>query len=165
MNKVIFTCQYFTIRVKEIVIFLVLLILLLFCFKGCQQNKTAMQLKNQIEKETEIKKEEKIVNICDFTNENIKDLNTLLSRVDLCSEEWFKDYDDYIARIEDQNNYLKRKKEAEYKEVLDKQQEILSDLKKFKNKQNEKNMEELEKSITNYKNLYDEKCGKGKVGI
>lgn len=162
MNKIIFKCSYFTIRVKELLILLVLFILLFFTLQSCnvKEKKKQEAEKQEITK----RKEEKIVNICDFTNQNINNLNQLLSRVDLCSQEWFKDFDDYIVRIEEQNSYLEKKEESEYKEVMKYQIDMVKKLKGFKQKQGEESIEELEKSLTNYKNMYDEKCGKGKIG-
>lgn len=152
MNKILFTCKYFNIRVREVLIALLVLILLLFGLKACQNN------------DTEKKKEVKIENICGFTNENINDFNKLMSRADLCSDGWFKDLDAYITRIEDQNTYLKKKDKKEFRTVLKYQKEFLKDLNIFKKNQKDKNIEKLEKSFKKYKDFYDGKCGKGKIG-
>lgn len=152
MNKVLFKCQYFTIRVREVLIVLLVLILLFFCLRSCQNN------------ETEKKKEEKITDVCKFTNENINDLNRLLSRADLCSEGWYKDLDAYITRIEDQNKYLKKRENKESKTVLKYQDKLFKKLKAFKKEQKNKNIDELEKSFKEYKRFYDSKCMKEKQG-
>lgn len=153
MNKILFKCQYFTIRVREVLILGVVLVLLFFGLKACQNN------------EKEKQKEEKIVNICGFTNENINDLNKLLSRADLCSEGWFKDLDAYIERIKDQNTYLSKKKEkTDFKKVLKYQKKLLNDLKNFKAEQKDENIEKLKKTFQAYKKFYDGKCTKGIKG-
>ncbi|MEG0093934.1 MAG: hypothetical protein RR945_09315 [Erysipelotrichaceae bacterium] len=153
MNKIIFSCKYFKIKVREVLIILLVLILLFFGLNSCQR-------RSELEK----KKEEKIENNCDFTNENINDFNKLMSRVDLCSEGWFKDLNAYITRIEDQNKYLKKKDKKEFQTVLKYQKELLKDLNIFKKDQKDKNIEGLEKSFKEYKDFYDGKCGKGKIG-
>lgn len=156
MNRILFTCKYFKIRVREVLIALLVLILLFFGLNACQNN--------EVEKEKEKKKEEKIENICTFTNENINILNQLMSRVDLCSEDWFKDLNDYITRLEDQNKYLEKKNKKEFETVLSYQKEFLKDLEGFKDNQDDTTIDKMEKSFKEYKKLYDGKCMKGEKG-
>lgn len=152
MNKIIFTCKYFNIRVRELLLALFVLLLLIFGLKAYENN------------ETEKKKQEKIENICDFTNRNINDFNKLMSRADLCSKAWFKDLEAFITRIKDQNSHLLKKEKKKFKTVLKYQKEVFKDLKSFKKNQEDKNIDELKKSFKKYKKYYDGTCMKGKKG-
>lgn len=151
MNKVLYTCKYFKIRVRDIVILLMLLFLLFFVLKSCQQD------------EVEKKKEEKIENICIFSGENVNDLYKLLSRADLCSDDWFRDLDAYVIRLEDQNLLLKKKEDKQSKKVYKLQIELLETLNEFKKNQDENTVNNLETSMKTYKSFY-ENCKKGKKG-
>lgn len=151
MNKVLYTCKYFKIRVRDIVILLMLLFLLFFVLKSCQQD------------EVEKKKEEKIENICVFSGENVNDLYKLLSRADLCSDDWFQDLDAYVIRLDDQNLLLKKKEDKQSKKVYKLQIELLETLNEFKKNQDENTVNNLETSMKTYKSFY-ENCKKGKKG-
>ena len=146
MNKIIFKCKYFKVRVKEVIIVLALLLLLFLVLSSCEKQ------------EIERKKDEKIENTCVFSNENFNDFNRLLERADLCSEGWFKDLDAYITRLEEQNIRLEKKKGKQYKEVLKYQKAFYEDVKKFKEKQSIEAIDEVEKSFIKYKKYYETYC-------
>lgn len=158
MNKILFSCKNFEVRVRDVVIviivclMIVMLILLFFCMKTSQ------------EKEVQKKKTEKIVSICDVTVENIDTFDELMARADLCSEGWFKDMDAYILRIEDQNEYLQKQEKTKYKLVKQQQVALLKRLKAFKKSQEVTTLNELEKAFKGYKKLNDDTCVKGKKG-
>lgn len=146
MGKIIYQCKYFKIRVRDLAIALVLLLLLFFGLKCCQHEK--------IEK----KKVEKTEDLCTLMNENLNDLDRLLSRADICSSQWFDDVEDYITRLQDQNRILKEKDKQDAQEVLNLQTDIEKQLLKFKKYQKTKDVEDLQKAVRQYKRHYDNKC-------
>lgn len=152
MGKIIWECGHFKIRVREVIITLVVLILLFFCLRSCQENET--------KKLEDLKKENKISNVCTFEKENINDLNKLLSRSDLCSEEWFHDYGTFIDRMEDQNKLLKKKTGSKFKGTYQAQNKLLEKLKLFDKAQNDKEIDQLEIGIKEYKQYYEKGCKK-----
>ena len=152
MGKIIFQCKYFKIRVRDLAIALVLLLLLFFGLKSCQHENT------------EKKKEEKIEDLCTMMNENLNDLDRLLSRADICSSKWFDDVEDYIMRLQDQNRILKEKKNKDAQEVLKLQTDIEKQLQKFKKDQKTKDVDDLQKTVKQYKKQYDNSCAFGKKG-
>lgn len=153
MHHILFKCKYFTIRVREVAIIILLLILLFFGLRACQNNENGK------------KKEDKISNICEFSKENINDFDRLMSRADLCSEGWIKDLGAYIDRLEDQEKYIKKKKDdTSYQKLLTYQKALVKDLKALEKNQDDKTIKDLEKSFKKYKTFYEDLCRKGKVG-
>lgn len=143
MDRIIYQGKSIKVKVKDIITLIVVLLLLFFCFKSCQ---------------VEGQKEAKISNICVFTNENIFDLNQLLQRADLCSEDWFDDLDDYISRLEGQNYYLSKKENKDHQTVYQLQKDLVKKLKALKQKQSKEHIDTLETTFQEYKKNYEDKC-------
>lgn len=155
MNKIIFKCSYFTIRVREVAISAIVILLLFFVLKGCQEQ-------DQEKKKTAQKKEEALHEVCGYTSRNLKDLNDLLKRGDFCLDNWFEDLDDYIIRLEDQNNLLKKKSNSKDKKVYKLQVTLLNQLKNLKENQDESTIEKLEEIVEAYQVFSKQECKRGK---
>ena len=166
MKKILFQCQYFKVRVRDILIIMAVLVLLFFGLRGCQnvddtlitQNPEIPDIPEITEEEKEKLIEEKLVNVCDFTKSNINDFYYLLERTDLCSEKWFKDLNLFIERIDEQNQWLQKKTDKNSKSVYKQQESWLREIRKFQEKQNSQNIESLEKNFQEYKKYYERTC-------
>lgn len=146
MNKVLYQNKHFKIKVRDIIIVLAIILLLFLILKKCEND------------EVREMKEEKIENICVLANENANDLNTLFSRADLCSDVWFGDLDDYIKRLEEQNQFLEKKNDEVSQNVYKDQQEILEALISFKDNQTEQTVTQLETLAKAYREGYVGRC-------
>ena len=155
MKKVLFKCRFFEIRVREVLLILLVLILLFFWFKSCSIS--------EYEKQKQLKKEEKIENICPLTNNNIRDFEQLLSRADLCSEGWYQDLENYIEGLQDQNKYLEKRKKSNGKKILKAQTTFLKELNKFYDVKNIASIEKLQNAYDSYAETYEKNC-KNKEG-
>lgn len=117
----LFSCQYFKIRVREVLIIMMVLVLLFIGLKACGSNEDE-------------KKEDKIEKVCTFTKENINELERLMRRADICSKGWFKDVEAYLTRLEEQRELIKKKNTKEHKAVLKLHNEVLNKLEGFREK-------------------------------
>ncbi len=147
MNKIIFRCAYFTVKLRDVAIIMGIVLLCFIGLKSCDSN---------------TEKEEKIDNICVFTKENMNEFNTLISRADICSTLWFEDLDSYISRIEDQNKYIEKKQGSSYETLLEKQIQLLESIKLFEQEQSETSIVKLEKVFDKYMQYYNDSCDKEK---
>lgn len=174
MKKVIFKCQYFKLRVKDILIIIGILFLLVFGFVACQKQEEGKGADNPQIKEIEDEElseeekeeliQEKLNDTCEFTKSNINDFHDLLNRVNLCDDEWFKDLEHFIKRIDEQNKRLKEKTDKYSKDIFIRQQVWGEEIIKLKNEQSDKNIQAVEKVFKEYKKHYEKTCIKGTVG-
>lgn len=149
MNRIVFSAGKWKIKVRDIMLVIIITILLLFALKSCQNDD---------------KKETAIANACNLTGNNLTNLDKLLARADLCSEQWYEDVDDYIKGLEGQNELLKNKKDKQSKKIYDSQTKLLQAVKDFKENQNVETIAALEIQVKDYKeiNQIDLNCGKDK---
>ena len=85
---------------------------------------------------------------------NMNDLENIFERADLCSEEWFEDYDKYIEDLEEQIGILKKEDSIDYTDAIKAQEELLRTLKEFREVQDEININEVEKEFKEYREVY-----------
>lgn len=136
MNKILFQHGSLTLRVREVVIAVIVIIIILFGLSRCSSPNIG-RLKLQA-----------ISDKCKFTNNNLSDLNDLLKRSDLCSTTWFNDLDNYITRLKEQNDLIKNK--PGYKDIYKIQDKLVNKLEEFKEKQTNQIIDELEIIIKEY---------------
>ena len=130
---------------KKITITMILIVIILLVFQCCSNSKTEQQKRQALEKI------EEVIMI------NTSDLNMLLSRADLCSKSWFEDLEVYIARLEEQNQWLQSKQEEKYQVVYQIQMRLLTQLKEFAANQNEETVNQLEEVVMAYQSLVEGK--------
>lgn len=141
MDRVVFRIGKIEVTIKRVVITLIIVVLLLFAVSRCSDT--------NIDK----KKEETINNVEQLVSNNINDLNSLLKRSDLCSEDWNKDLDFYIERINEQNSLLQKKTDEVSVEVYLLQVTLYHELVSFKSNQNINNIDKLENAYNSYLRL------------
>lgn len=188
MKKIIFTCKFFTLRVRDALLIVAAMLLLfsVYLYAARKENESTPIAKQQqkeehrpeteknIEEEItrpvdttvviEQKKKKKIINVCSFTRFNINDIEYLLSRADLCSEPWLDDLDVLIEGIQEQNQMIKDKEEKEYKELYAVQKKLYDSLVDFRKVQDVEEIDALEKALMEYKAHYDKTCSEKKGG-
>lgn len=146
MGRIIFQYHRLKIRVRDIVLFMVLMLLLFFCMKGCQNAKI------------ENKKEDKVNQPCVLMQENIHELNELLKRNDLCGDDWYRDLDDYRERLKEQNVLLRKQMKKEDQTLLPLQENIVTALKALREAPQAETIDELEKAVQEYQSSYRQRC-------
>ncbi len=156
MQKVLFRCRFFEVRVKEVLIVLLVLILLFFLFKSCSISEQ--------EKQNQLKKEARVEDICPLTNNNISNFEQLLYRADLCSESWYRDLKNYIESLQNQNKYLEKSKKKNIKYIFKAQVSFLDYLYQFYEEKDDKSVEKLQKAYYSYVEAYTKVC-KDKEGL
>ena len=146
MNKILYQGKHVTVKIREVIIAIIIIIILLLVLCKCSAKK-ADELNLKLSA---------IERIEEFPKRNVNDIIELLNSADLCSERWYKDVDDYISRLEEQNELLKDKSSSEYKEVYEVQVKLLEKVKSFREKQDEKTIKELEEVVNEYKEMGEE---------
>jgi hypothetical protein len=150
-NVIIFKYKRITIRRREISIVVIIMILLLFGLKSCTSNSERRQRLDMLENE------------CTFSKDNVNRLYDLLERSDLCSDDWFSDYDDYITRISEENELLVDIESKNHQRLYEIQVKLLEAMKDFRSEQSEENITELQEVVSDYDALYRNIC-KGEIG-
>lgn len=146
MGRIIFQYHRLKIRVRDVVLFMVLILLLFFCMKGCQNT------------EIKKKKEDKVNQPCVLMEENVHELNELLKRNDLCSDDWYRDLDDYRERLEEQNILLRKQTDKEDQTLLQLQENIGTALDALRKTPQGETIDELEKAVQEYQSNYRQRC-------
>ena len=149
-NRELYGYKNKKIRVKNIII-IILIILLLLIVQRCAHQESNNQ-------KIEAQKIEALKEPCQIIKLNLVDLEELLNRSDLCSEEWFKDYNNYLDRVKDQNRILKNEEDLISKELLILKIELQESLKEFYLKQDEATINDLKNKIEGYNNYYMINC-------
>lgn len=146
MGRIIFQYHRLKIRVRDIVLIMVLILLLFFCMKGCQKAEIAN------------KKEDKVNQHCVLMQENVHELNELLKRIDICSEDWYRDLDDYCERLNEQNRLLRKQMKKEDQTLLQLQENMVTALKALREAPQGETIDELEKAVQEYQSSYRQRC-------
>lgn len=147
MNKILFQYNDYLLKGKHVFILYFVIVLLLFGFKSCSMHNI-----NKL-------KEEMISDFCSFTSDNVNDLNTLLSRADLCSDDWFTDYQIFLDRIAEQAILIAQINTIQYYTLGIAQVKLYNALEKIHLEQNLENIDELEIYFKEYKSYIESYCG------
>lgn len=147
LNKVLFRVKGKAVKVRELVILIMILVLLLLLYR-CENQK----------KEEDKKREDAISDVCGVSKSNINELENLLSRSDLCSDDWYNDLEDYVSRLKDQNKVLKAKKGEKNENLYKLQNNIIEALESFVQQQDVKAVNKLQDKVKEYKKYYDKNC-------
>jgi hypothetical protein len=150
-NAIVFKNGHMTIRRREVVAMILIIILLFFGLKSCATKSEHLERLEMLEDE------------CSFPRDNINRLFDLLERSDLCENAWFLDFDDYITRISNQNEDLVDMKSEKHQDIYDIQVKLLDAMENFRDEQSEENLTELQEVVTDYDDLYRNIC-KGEIG-
>ena len=140
------------IRIRDVVIIVILLILFFFCVQSCERQRT------------DALKEKRIQDHCAIMKINVNDLNALLQRSDLCSEQWFQEFDIYCERLDEQELLLRQEKEetkSSDEAMAEKQAQLRKALKQFKDTPTMAQVTILETEYKAYMNYYHEQCDRG----
>lgn len=153
MKHIIYEGKYIKIRIRDVVIWIILLLLFFFCMHGCEEHSL------------QAKKEDKIQDYCMIMKANANDLNELLKRSDLCSEAWFREYDAFTKRLIEQNALLEQEAETTQAHnamnVKEKQREVITAMETFKTQPSIQQVEQLETKVKAYSRYYHEQCERG----
>jgi hypothetical protein len=151
LNTIVYSHHRITIKVREIIISIfVVVFLLFFGLRSCTNNTEYLQRMDALE------------DTCAFPKDNINRLFDLLERADICStDDWFSDYDDYIIRITEQNELLIDIKSEKHQDIYDVQVKLLDAMENFRDKQNEETLTKLQEEVENYQGLYSGICKGG----
>ena len=154
MKHIIYEGKQITIRIRDVVIGIILLLLFFFCVRSCVQ--TSIQAT----------KEDKIQDHCLIMKTNVNDLNALFKRSDLCSEAWFREYDAFIERLKEQEVLLDQEAQSTQihttaKEIRELQAEIEKEMQSFRKEPSIPKVEQLEQKVKAYSRYYHETCDEG----
>ena len=128
---------------------IIVVIILLLLLKCCTKDKGIK------EPDDSVKIAEAIKDIRGLMLNNIEDLENLLSRADLCSEEWFEDLDRFIMDLEEQLTLMINKNDGNYDKVITAQRNLITALKSFRDQQTKETTDELEKVFNEYRAIYN----------
>ena len=131
-----------------IIILIIVVIILLLLLKCCTKGS------GNTDPDDSVKIAEAIKDIRGLMLNNIDDLENLLSRADLCSEEWFEDLDRFILDLEDQLTLMINKNDSNYDKVITAQRNLITALKSFRAEQTLETTNELEKVFDEYRAVY-----------
>jgi|GEM_PF-1152251 len=145
---VFFRYKNFKVTLRDVGI-VVILLLLLFSLVKCRRKDST---------DVSLKKAEAIQETCSFSKHNLNALQVLLERSDLCSEQWFNDYQDYMSRLKEQNELLKPMESKSAKEIYSVQLKLLEALENFYNQQNETHLNQLKEKVEAYQEMYHGLC-------
>ena len=133
------------------VILAIIVIILLLCLKFCSKQDGGDIIGPPV------------INNCEqLMINNIDDLENLLARADLCSEEWFEDLERFITDLEEQINIMKNQNKAELAEALEVQETLLSALKGFREVQDDETLAALEAAVNQYREAYTRCMAQGR---
>ena len=128
-----------------VIVVIILLLLLKCCTSGS----------GNTDPDDSVKIAQAIKDIRGLMLNNIDDLENLLSRADLCSEEWFEDLDRLILDMEDQLALMINKNDSNYDKVITAQRNLITALKSFREKQTLETTNELERVFDEYRAVYN----------
>lgn len=96
--------------------------------------------------------------ICTINDVTIIKLEKLIIRSDLCSETWFQDLDAYITELQTEIQTLESKSGIKDKQLKAMEENIYEAVLDFKDKQGEKEINQLEQVIQDYNGYYRKNC-------
>lgn len=110
--------------------------------------------------EDKIREQVKELTPCELSEINLINVDELLASGDLCSEPWFEELNNYITRLEIQNDELEKQEGTQ--EIVKVQKKLIARLKAFKKKQNDTTIDKLEEVVTEYQEVSTTVCTGGK---
>ncbi|MFV0393969.1 MAG: hypothetical protein ACK5LC_06190 [Coprobacillaceae bacterium] len=144
-NTVIFEYKRFNLKLRDVGVAIITIAILLFALVSCDNNGRMEML-------------EALEDTCTFSTRNLHSLEDLLERSDLCSDKWFKDFKDYINRIEEQNELLDTMKSKRAKEIYPLQVNLLEALNDFYENQDDKTLKTLKDKVESYQGYHQGLC-------
>lgn len=96
--------------------------------------------------------------ICTINDVTIIKLEKLIIRSDLCSETWFQDLDAYITELQTEIQTLASKSGLKDKQLKAMEENIYEAVLDFKDKQGEKEINQLQQAIQDYNGYYRKNC-------
>ena len=144
-NTVVFRCRYFHIKVRDMTIVLLLLLFASIALIQCQSSGYIDEIAA-------------LEDTCVFPKRNLHALQDLLERSDLCSERWFVDCDDYIHRLQQQNDRLETMKGSRSQELYGVQKAVVEALTTFYKEQSDMNLQQLQDTVERYQKQYQGIC-------
>lgn len=147
MNKILFRIKRFEVKVKHLLLLLLLLFLLFILFLCMNKQKKTNEKANIA-----------VVDTCTISDTSMIKLEQLILRSDLCSEDWYQDLDIYMNSLKTEIKKLESKTGVKDKQLKVLKEAIYNALSNFKEKQGEKEIDQLQQAMNNYKTYYRKDC-------